>query len=100
MKRGFFVFALSLFFLAGCGGDDLKKQVEKKNQIIAAQESEIKKIKDDLASREADLKNQCEQRFQKQAAQNKQQTDALHAKIAELTKKKDADKPAKGKTKR
>ncbi|WP_243359874.1 lipoprotein [Fundidesulfovibrio terrae] len=87
----------ALALLAGCSGEDLKKQLEKKNQLLAAQESEIKKIKDDMASREADLKNQCEQRIQKLAAQHKQQVDALNAKIADLSKKKDkeADKAQK-----
>lgn len=84
-----------MLLLAGCSGEDLKKQLAAQKQLLTAQETEIKRIKDDMAAREADLKAQCEQRIQKQAAQNKQQLDALHAKIAELNKKKDADKAPK-----
>ena len=95
MKRMACALILGLVLAAGCGkGEDLKKQVEQKNQILAAQEAEIKKLKDDMVAREADLKNQCEQRMQKVAAQNKQQVDALNAKVAELTKKKDAAEKA------
>lgn len=85
----------ALVLAAGCSNDDLKKQVEAKNKLIAAQEGEIKKIKDDLAAREADLKNQCEQRIQKLNAQHKQQVDTLNARIAELNKKREAEKPQK-----
>ena len=87
-----------LFFIllaGGCSGEDLKKQLAAQKQLLAAQEAETKKIRDDMAAREADLKSQCEQRIQKQTAQNKQQVDALHAKIAELNKKKDPDKASK-----
>jgi hypothetical protein len=90
MKRILAAFA-ALALLAGCSGEDLKKQLEKKNQLLAAQEAEIKKIKDDMAAREADLKSQCEQRIQKMAAQNKQQVDGLNAKLAECSKKKDKE---------
>jgi len=79
--------------LGGCSGEDLKKQLAAKNQLVAAQEAEIKKIKDDMAARESDLKNQCEQRIQKLNAQHKQQVDGLNARIAELTKKKEPEKP-------
>lgn len=92
MKALWAVLSLCLFTVAGCNGEELKKQIEAKNQIIAAQEAEIKTLKDDMAAREADLKNQFEQRLQKQAVQNKQRVDALQAKIAELAKKKEADK--------
>ena len=94
MKRMLMSLA-ALMLLAGCSGEDLKKQVEQKNQLLAAQETEIKKIKDDMAAREADLKNQYEQRIQKLNAQHKQQVEALNAKIADLGKKKDADKAQK-----
>ncbi|MFP5220998.1 MAG: hypothetical protein ACLGSA_01775 [Acidobacteriota bacterium] len=94
MKRMLISLA-ALMLLAGCSGEDLKKQVEQKNQLLAAQETEIKKIKDDMAAREADLKNQYEQRIQKLNAQHKQQVEALNAKIAELGKKKEAEKPQK-----
>lgn len=89
MKRILLAFA-ALTFMAGCSGEDLKKKVQQQTQLLAAQEAEIKKIKDDMAAREADLKNQCEQRIQKLTAQNKNQVDALNARIAELNKKKDA----------
>jgi len=82
---------LAALLLAGCSGEDLKKQVAEKNQLLAAQESEIKKIRDDMAAREADLKTQCEQRVQKLSAQHKREVDGLHAKIASLTKAKDAE---------
>lgn len=85
----------ALMLLAGCSGEDLKKQLEQKNQLLAAQETEIRKIKDDMAAREADLKNQYEQRIQKLNAQHKQQVEALNAKFADLNKKKDADKAQK-----
>lgn len=94
MKR-ILMLVSALTFLAACSGDDLKKQLEKKNQLLAAQEAETKKVRDDMAAREADLKNQCEQRIQKLAAQQKHQVDTLNAKIAELSKKKDADKAQK-----
>jgi hypothetical protein len=96
MKRILVLLSL-VAFLAACSGEDLKKQLEKKNQLLAAQEAEIKKIKDDMAAREADLKNQCEQRIQKLSAQQKHQVDTLNAKVAELSKKKDkeADKTQK-----
>ena len=81
----------ALALLTACSGEDLKKQLEKKNQLLAAQEAETKKVRDDMAAREADLKNQCEQRIQKLSAQQKHQVDALNAKIAELSKKKDKD---------
>jgi len=90
MKRILITLA-ALSLLTACSGEDLKKQLEKKNQLLAAQEAEIKKIKDDMAAREADLKSQCEQRIQKLSAQHKQQVDSLNAKVAELTKKKDKD---------
>ena len=48
-----------------------------------------------MAARELDLKNQCEQRMQKTAAQHKQQVDSLNARIAELNKKREAEKPQK-----
>ena len=103
MKRIFMASAATVL-LAACSGDDLKKQLEQKNQLLAAQEAEIKRVKDDLASREAELKNQCEQRIQKLSAQQKHQVDALNSKVAELSKKKEADKtknaePAKTKPK-
>ncbi|WP_243438604.1 hypothetical protein [Fundidesulfovibrio soli] len=94
MRSILIAFAAALL-LSGCSSDDLKKQIAAKNQLIAAQEAEIKKIKDDMAAREADLKNQCEQRMQKAGAQQKQQVDALNAKIAELQKKREADKAQK-----
>lgn len=94
MKRTMFSLAV-LVLLAGCSGEDMKKQLEQKNNLLAAQETEIKKIKDDMAAREADLKNQYEQRIQKLSAQHRQQVDSLNAKIAELSKKKDADKAQK-----
>lgn len=104
MKR-ILLAALAALVLGGCSGEDLKKQLAQKNQLIAAQEGEIKKLKDDMAAREADLKNQCEQRVQKLTAQNKHQVDALNARIASLTKaaekpqaKTPAKAPAKGKT--
>ena len=53
---------------------------------------EIKKLKDDMAAREADMKSQCEQRVQKLTAQNKQQVESLNARIADLNRKKEADK--------
>jgi len=81
--------------LGGCSGEDLKKQVEQKNQLLAAQEGEIRKLKEDMAARDLDLKNQCEQRIQKLTAQNKHQVDALNARIAELTRKKEQDKAHK-----
>ena len=93
MKSILIAFAAALL-LTGCSSDDLKKQVASKNQLIAAQEAEIKKIKDDMAAREADLKSQCEQRLQKAGAQQKQQVDALNAKVAELQKKREAEKKA------
>lgn len=86
---------MAVFMLSACSGDDLKKQLAAKNQLLAAQEAEIKKIKDDMAARELDLKNQCEQRMQKTAAQHKQQVDGLNARIAELQKKRDTDKAQK-----
>lgn len=92
MKSAWVVLTLCLLALAGCNGEELKKEVAAKNQIIAAQEAEIKTLKDDMAAREADLKNQFEQRLQKQAVQNKQRVDALQSRIADLTKKKDADR--------
>lgn len=85
----------AVFLLAGCSGEELKRQVEQKNQLLAAQETEIKKMKDDMAAREADLKSQYEQRIQKLNAQHKQQVEALNARIADLNKKKDADKAQK-----
>lgn len=95
MRYGAFALILGLMLVVGCGkGEDLKKQIEQKKQIVAAQEAEIKKLKDDMAAREADLKGQCEQRLQKVAAQNKQQVDGLNAKIAELNRKKDAAEKA------
>ena len=69
MKRMLMSLA-ALMLLAGCSGEDLKKQLEQKTQLLAAQETEIKKIKDDMAAREADLKNQYEQRIQKLNAQH------------------------------
>lgn len=95
MKR-ILLAALAALVLGGCSGEDLKKQLAQKNQLIAAQEAEIKKIKDDMAAREADLKNQCEQRVQKLSAQQKHQVDTLNARIAQLTKAKEAQekKPA------
>ena len=104
MKRIFMALA-ALVFLAACSGDDLKKQLAQKNQLLAAQEIELKKAKEDLAAREADLKNQCEQRIQKLSAQQKHQVEALNSKISELSKKKEADKaknaePAKAKSKK
>jgi len=94
MKSILILFAAALL-LSGCSNDDLKKQLASKNQLVAAQEAEIKKIKDDMAAREADLKNQCEQRLQKAGAQQKQQVDALNARIAELQKKREAEKAQK-----
>ncbi len=91
MKRLLLVSAAAAFFLSACSGEDLKKQLENKNQLLAAQETEIKKIKEDMAAREADLRNQCEQRIQKLAAQQKHQVDTLNAKIAELSKKKEKE---------
>jgi outer membrane murein-binding lipoprotein Lpp len=91
MKRILLAFA-ALALIAGCSGEDLKRKVQQQTQLLAAQEAEIKKIKDDMAAREADLKNQCEQRIQKLTAQNKNQVDALNARIAELNKKKDPDR--------
>ena len=98
MKRA--VLTVSLLCLAAlpaCKGEDLKKQLAEKTQIIAAKDTEITRLKDDMAAREAELKNQMEQRIQKLTAQNKQQMDALNAKVAELSRKKDkeADKTAK-----
>lgn len=87
-----------IVLLSGCSGEDLKKQLAQKNQLLAAQDAEIKQVKDDMAAREADLKNQCEQQVQKLAAAQKHQIDALNAKIAELNKKKEQEKPAKGNT--
>ncbi len=97
MKRAVLTACLCLAALPGCKGEDLKKQLAEKSQIVTAQEAEIKRLKDDMAARETELKNQMEQRIQKITAQSKQQVDALSAKVAELTKKKDkeADKHAK-----
>lgn len=81
--------------LSGCSGEDLKKQLEQKNQLLAAQEGEIKKLKEDMAARDLDLKNQCEQRIQKLTAQNKHQVDALNARVAELSRKKEQDRSQK-----
>lgn len=93
MKRILVVSAAAVL-LTACSGD-LKKQIEQKNQLLAAQQAETAKLKDDMAAREADLKNQCEQRVQKLQAQQKHQVDALNAKIAELSKKKEAEKAQK-----
>jgi len=98
MKR-ILVASAAAVLLAGCSGEDLKKQLELKNQLLAAQEAEIKQVKDDMAAREADLKNQCEQHIQKLAAQQKHQVDALTARIADLSKKKEPEKPEPAKKK-
>ena len=63
-------------------------------QLLAAQETEIKKIKDDISAREADLKNQCDQRIQKLNAQHKQQVENLNSRLADMAKKKQPEKPA------
>lgn len=97
MKRILMVSAAT-FLLVSCSGEDLKKQVEQKNQLLAAQQNEIQKLKDDLAAREADLKSQCEQRIQKITAQNKHQVDTLNARIAELSKKKEPESSHKAST--
>ncbi|MFZ5425581.1 MAG: hypothetical protein ACOZEN_01295 [Thermodesulfobacteriota bacterium] len=90
MKR-LFPAVLAILLLAGCSGEDLKKQVAQKSQLIAAQESEIKKLRDDLAAREADLKAQCEQRVQKLAAQHKHEVEGLRAKLAAQAKTREAE---------
>lgn len=95
MKRAILTACMCLVALPGCKGEDLKKQLAEKAQIVAAQEAEIKRLKDDMLAREAELKSQMEQRIQKLTAQSKQQVDALNAKVAELSKKKEADKNSK-----
>jgi septal ring factor EnvC (AmiA/AmiB activator) len=84
-----------LMMCSACQGEDLKKQLEQKNQIVNAQSEEIKRLKDDMAAREADLKSQCEQRLQKATVQSKQQIDTLNAKIADLNKRREAEKSQK-----
>jgi hypothetical protein len=99
MKSLAAVLALGLILCSACQGDELKKQLEQKNQIVNAQSEEIKRLKDDMAAREADLKTQCEQRLQKALVQSKQQIDALNAKVADLNKRRDADKAPKSEVK-
>ncbi len=90
--------AFAALLLAGCSSGDLKKEVAEKSQLITAQEAEIRKLKDDMAAREADLKSQCEQRVQKLEAKHKHDVDALNAKIASLSKKKEPEAKAGSKT--
>ena len=86
MKRMLMSLAV-LMLLAGCSGEDLKKQVEQKNQLLAAQETEIKKIKDDMAAREADLKNQYEHDCLFISAANKEGIEQLREMIVTMVKR-------------
>lgn len=98
MKRAVLTVCLclaALGALGGCKSDELKQQLTEKSKIIADKEAEISRLKDEMATREAELKSQMEQKIQKLTAQSKQQVDALNAKLAEFSKKKEAEKNAK-----
>jgi uncharacterized protein YoxC len=90
------VFLILILGLYGCGkSEDLKKQIQEKDQRISALEAEVKKTKEDFAAKEQEIRSDAQARVQKLNVSHRQQVEDLKAKIAELSEeKKKSTKPA------